>query len=177
MKWYVLDVNPEPWRVGPASVGRINGKLVPQIGRDQQLASYQEAIREALGTALPPMIEGKVKLKLFFWRNRAEYETPQARRHRKHEADVTNLAKATEDALQGLLFDNDRDTNTMLAVMVEQGPDVRGRVVVGVEPAPMIPDAVNLIPDHVWLEMQERDNKPDVPKQDRLSWGDDHATF
>ena len=149
MAWYALDVNPEPWAIGPVGYARRNGKMSAYVGRNAQLDAYKEAIREAIGTGHTP-IQGKVRLVVFFWRDRADYETPQARRHRKHEADATNLLKATEDALQGILFENDRDNNDVRAVVVEQGPGVTGRVLVGVAPSAEVPDIVSLIPNHAW---------------------------
>lgn len=149
MSWYALDVNPEPWAVGPIGYARKSGKMTAYMGQNQQLNAYKEAIREAIGEGHTP-IEGKVRLIVFFWRERAEYQTHQARTHRKHEADATNLLKATEDALQGILFVNDRDNNDVRGVIVEQGPDVVGRVLIGVAPSGDTPDIVQMIPSHAW---------------------------
>lgn len=131
--WFVLDVNPEPWAIGDLSVGRKGGKMFPMVGRNQQLWYYQQAIKEALGK--PDLwIEGPIDLRFYFWRDRAEYQTPQARGHRKHEADLTNLQKATEDALQGVLFKNDKDVRHVVSWMMEQGPGVNGKVVIAIRP-------------------------------------------
>ena len=123
------------------------------VGRNQQLDAYKEAVREALGPQTK--IEGKVALQLFFWRNRAEYTTPQARAHRKHEADLTNLQKATEDALQGVLFDNDRDVSVCESYLVEQGPDIAGRIVISVLEAPGPSDTERLIPSDILNTMAQ----------------------
>jgi Holliday junction resolvase RusA-like endonuclease len=131
MRWIALDVNPEPWAIGPVGYSRRGGKMSAYVGRNQQLDAYKEAIREALGEQ--PKLDGKVTLVFYFWRNRAEYLTAQARTHRKHEADVTNLQKATEDACQGVLFDNDRDVACVYSEMREQGPDVIPAVVIGID--------------------------------------------
>lgn len=164
MQWYVLDVNPEPWQVGPVGVRRINGKLSAYVGRSQQLDAYKEAIREALG--VQPMLTGKIQLRFFFYRNRAEYVTPTERAHRKHEADLTNLQKATEDALQSVLFVNDRDVNDIHSVMVEQGPDVRGRVVIGIEKSGDMPSAVLEIPTAVSDLMDKLDKNEPIKKRE-----------
>lgn len=158
LTWYVLDLNPEPWAIGPVGYARREGKMSAYVGRNAQLDAYKEAVREALGDGHVPL-EGKVRLVCLFWRERSEYTTPQARRHRKHEADATNLLKATEDACQGVLFVNDRDNNDVRGVIVEQGPDVKARVVIGVGVSPEIPDIVEQIPTHVWELM---DNNPDL---------------
>ncbi len=129
--WFLIDVNPEPWAVGPVGSGRKNGKLYSYVGRNDQLWHFQQAVKEDLGK---PGIyfEGKMELQFYFWRRRDEYQTYQARGHRKHEADLTNLQKATEDALQEILFKNDKDSNDIHSVMVAQGPDVIGKIVVAI---------------------------------------------
>lgn len=129
--WYFLPINPEPWRVGPLSVGRKSGALFPAMGRDQQLHAYKEAVKEALMAAGPVWVGGdKLRLSIWFWRTRADYQTHQARAHRKHEADCTNMFKATEDACQGILFENDKNNIETHGYIVEQGPNVSPFVVI-----------------------------------------------
>lgn len=166
--WFVLDVNPEPWAIGPLGVSRKSGKLIPYVGRNMQLHAYKEAIKEALGTEPGVWIEGKVQLRMYFWRQRAEYSTPQARTHRKHEADVTNLQKATEDALQGVLFKNDKDVNDIHSIMVEQGPNVRGKVVIGIKANQEMPVNMALFPAEVSLLINEIDD-PDPDWMDNIT--------
>lgn len=136
--WFHLPLNPEPWAVGPLGVARHNSKLTPYIGRNQQLAAYQDAVRECLREEWgdEPPLKGHYDIEFFFWRNRADYTTPAQRQHRKHEADATNLQKATEDAMQGVVIDNDRDVTHVQSYMVEQGPDVVGQVVIHLTSAP-----------------------------------------
>ena len=147
-RWFVLDVNPEPWAVGPVGYARRSGKMSAYVGRNAQLEAFKEAVREALGDGHEKIV-GRVALQFFFWRNRADYKTPQARTHRKHEADVTNLQKSTEDALQGILFENDKDTNDIRSVLVEQGPDVPGRIVLSIEKSPDFPKVMEGFPQSV----------------------------
>jgi Holliday junction resolvase RusA-like endonuclease len=134
-RWYELDLNPEPWAIGPLGVNR-KGGLRPFVGRNQQLFNFQEAVKEAMNSPqfVPEMIVGDVALIFYFWRQRAEYTTPQARTHRKHEADTTNMQKALEDALQGVLYKNDKDVKFINSIQVAQGPDVRGKILVGAAP-------------------------------------------
>lgn len=156
--WFVLDINPEPWAVGPAGVARKSGKLIPYIGQNQQLKAYQNAVAELVGTQ-DSMLEGKIQLKFWFWRNRAEYTTPQARTHRKHEADVTNLQKATEDALQGVLFKNDKDVVDIHSIMVAQGPDVQGKIVIYCEKFAMSERGLTSnLPEEVRMDLEELDH-------------------
>lgn len=163
-RWFVLEVNPEPWAIGPVGYARRGGKMSAYVGRNAQLDAYKEAIREELGDG-HEMIEGKVELKFFFWRNRAEYKTHQARTHRKHEADGTNMMKATEDALQGVLFKNDRDVNRSEWAVVEQGPDVRGKVVIAIRPGTAMPDVMAELPDEVCALLDEMDGDPGLQWQ------------
>lgn len=165
-RWFVLDLNPEPWAIGPVGYARRGGKMSAYVGRNAQLDAYKEAVREELKDALAGsnaadyFIEGKVELRFYFWRNRAEYKTPQARTHRKHEADGTNMSKATEDALQGILFKNDKDVNHCQWTVVEQGPNVKGRIVIGVRPSSDLPNVMAELPDHVCALLDELDGDP-----------------
>lgn len=131
--WHVLsEINPEPWAIGPVSIqyGKGGGKF-PAVGRNQQLAFFQDAVRGAIKDA--HMIDGKVKITFYFWRVRSEYTTAKQREVRKHEADATNMQKATEDALQGIFFENDRDVSDIRSVIVEQSPTTKPKIVICVE--------------------------------------------
>lgn len=134
MKWYYLELNPEAWRIGPLGVKRAGGKMIPYVGQDQQLHSYKRAVAETLVDkyGIQEIIEGPVDLLLLFWRQRDEYTTQQARTHRKHEVDATNLQKSTEDALQGVLYKNDKDNLHVQSYIVEQGPDVQSGLAIRV---------------------------------------------
>lgn len=154
--WFVLDVNPEPWAVGPVGTGRRNGKVYAYVGRNDQLHHFKEAVKEALGKP-DVWFDGKVELQFYFWRRRDEYSTPQARTHRKHEADGTNMSKATEDALQGVLFKNDKDVNHAEWTIVEQGPDVTGRIAIGIRQGQETPSIMAQLPQHVCELLDEID--------------------
>lgn len=141
--WFVLPINPEPWAVGEAYVLRAGGKMRAAIGPNQQLRAYQEAARETLLVDYKSIVSEdaplfpngtKLKLTCYFWRQRAEYLTPQARTHRKHEIDATNAFKAIEDAFQGLLYKNDKDNLHTESIMVTQDIQVEHpKVVVHLE--------------------------------------------
>lgn len=160
-RWILLDLNPEPWRVGPASAIRRGGKVIPVIGRDQQLDAFKNSVAEqvrerlSLDESASPLFFGKLKVTIYLWRQRAEYSTPQARTHRKHEADATNMLKAVEDALQGVLFKNDRDNSDVRCVIVEQSAEVTSpRILIHVEQwVGLNPDE---IPDALWAQMDAR---------------------
>lgn len=124
MNWYSVDINPEPWAIGPLGTGRRGGKIWAYIGQNQQLKTYQEAVAEEVGEQ--PLLEGDIYLLFLFWRQVLS-------EHNKNYADVTNLQKSTEDALQGVLYKNDRATRRVTSLLMAQGPDVEGRVIIGIE--------------------------------------------
>jgi len=129
VRWLHIPLNPEGWAMGPLSTGRKNGKIFPKIGRNQQLHAYKEAVADYLdGEEVLP--KGEYDLYFYFWKQLDSYETESGRRHQRHEADATNLQKATEDALQGVLIDNDRHVRKVGSTIVEQGPHVVGQVVI-----------------------------------------------
>jgi hypothetical protein len=162
--WFVVPVNPEPWAVGPLGVGRKNGGLYPYMGQNSQLAAFKQAVKESLENVASLPV-GEYQLKFFFWRRLDDYETQSGKRHRKHVVDATNLQKATEDALQGVLIDNDRDVKDIRSVIVEQGADVTPRIVICAEPYEGFnPDA---IPQHVWELL---DNVEPIPMENDNAW-------
>jgi Holliday junction resolvase RusA-like endonuclease len=131
MRWFLLEINPEQWAIGDISVGRKNGGLFPIVGRNAQLYNYQQGVKELLdGIQMLP--EGKYRLEFFFWRQQITYQGTR-KKVKKNQVDATNLQKALEDALQGVLFGNDRDVVDIHSVIVEQGPNVKPMVVLGVE--------------------------------------------
>src|SRR4051794_39473343 len=98
-KWFVLHINPEPW-----AVGSISGK---RISPNPNLVAFQSAVREELeGQTLPRDFR---KLEFFFFRQTAKYIDTSDHVRQRNQADTTNCQKALEDALQGVLFHNDRE--------------------------------------------------------------------
>lgn len=145
--WFALDVNPDPWAIGPLGVGKRNGKYYPYVGRNTQLAAYKEAVKELLGE-VPMLPPAEYSLTFYFWRRLDEHASGK-----KHVADATNLQKATEDALQGILFDNDRDVRDVRSVVVEQGPETRPFVVIQADLWPGLDPTE--IPSHVWEQIDK----------------------
>jgi Holliday junction resolvase RusA-like endonuclease len=175
-QWYALKVNPEPWAVGPLDLGRKNGKVYATIGRNQQLAAYQDAIREELGDG-HELIEGPVQLTFFFWRQRSAYTTPNQQQHRKHQADATNLGKALEDALQGVLFVNDKEVNDVRNVIVEQGPDVEGMILIRIKASSNPPNIVSALPTEVLALVEMLENPLVVVEADQLKYTEQDVPF
>lgn len=126
---YTLWLNPEPWAVGSISSGRKNGKIFSRMSPDPNLAAYQRAVKEALQDA-EKLPSDYTKLTFFLWRQQAAYLDSADRRRHRNQADATNMQKGLEDALQGILFDNDRIVQDIRTVIMEQGPNVEPCIVI-----------------------------------------------
>lgn len=148
-RWFYLPINPEPWAIGPVSVGRAKGKVYPIVGQNQQLNAFKEAIREQLGTG-HHVITGKVWMRLFVSRQMLAYVGARGRKNRNNEADATNMQKAIEDACQGILFENDRDVNDIRTVIISQDTDCKPAIILGVKPNNPIPNGIRGIPPLMW---------------------------
>lgn len=132
---YACAVNPEPWKTPPMSAVRKGGRAIVVAGRDVKGHSYKEAIRDELLAQGATVQPGPYKLTLLFWRRLDTYETKTGRNHTRHRADATNMQKLTEDALQGVLIDNDVNVHAVSAEIIEQGKQVQPMVVIILEPA------------------------------------------
>lgn len=116
MRIVIRGVNPEPWAIGTVNCyGKGRGTISPNL----KMLNYQNAIREELTERLEyggtiPDHEWPLDLRLYYFRST----------ERGHPADVTNLNKSTEDALQGILFANDRLNRRVTGEIIEQHPHV-----------------------------------------------------
>ena len=127
---YALPINPEPWAVGSAFVKRGGGKAYAAIAPDKTLRTYQEAVRAELESLGAQEVPGKYALEFYFYRQNAQYTDAAGRRRTRNRPDVTNMQKATEDALQGVLIGNDRDVLSISSYLVEAGTEVDPKVVI-----------------------------------------------
>lgn len=117
-RWFVLHTQPEPWATPPHGVGRKNGGLFVTTGSNQELVAYQEEIRELMRSQITQtdifcycVDDAPAKLTFYYCR--------QLGRGIQH-ADATNLNKALEDALQGILYGNDRIVRDVRGAIVSQ---------------------------------------------------------
>jgi hypothetical protein len=155
-RWYHLNVNPEPWAIGALGIGKRGGKFFPTVAPNHQMVAYKEAVAGEL-EGVAPLPPGTYSLTFYFWRLVENFETESGTRKFKNFADATNLQKATEDALQGALFDNDRNVRDVRSVIVDQGYDVKPGVVIradlwaGLDP--------NEIPPHMWEVIDADDSQ------------------
>jgi hypothetical protein len=165
MRWFVLALNPDPWAIGPLGVGKRGGKYFPYVGRNNQLHSYQQAVKEELEDE-PPLRAGTYDLKFWFWRRLDSHAAG-----RKNIADATNLQKATEDALQGVLFDNDRDVRHVSSVIVEQSEEAKPLIVIRAMPWPGFENGE--LPDFVWGDIINAQRTASQPPSNNVWSGPD----
>lgn len=160
--WFTLHVNPEPW-----AVGTISGK---RMSPDQNLVAYQNAVREALRehNTLPSTHR---RLEFYFFRNVARYIDAGDRRRHRNQADATNMQKALEDALQGILFDNDREITDIRSVISMQGSNVDPMILIRAMPSgdPMF-ETLSNVPNEVMVASMKAAGAPVRAKN---SWGED----
>jgi len=153
--WYRVDLNPIPWAVGPLATKRIKGgKVIPFMGKNEGLATYQEGVRSSLRDQGAELIEGWFRMDIWFWRRIEEYETRQAKTARSHEADCTNLLKAFEDAGHKILYKNDVENRIIKPTLVEQSPTAEGKIIFSIEPITQadIDFELKLIPDSLFVD-------------------------
>lgn len=125
-RWYVLNLNPEQWDLGTIT-GRKGGGS--RISPNPNLVTFQNAVREELEDVkmLPAHYR---RITFYFWREQAKYLDASDHIRQRNRADATNLQKGLEDALQGLLFANDREVRDIRSVVMEQGHGVKPRIVI-----------------------------------------------
>ena len=154
--WFILPINPEPWSVGPVAY---NGKTKkPFMGRNQQLDAYKQAVREQIEIKYPTVkpLEGPIELGLWFWRQRAEYQNKlNNRKTTKNKVDTTNMQKATEDALQGVLYPNDKEVRKVYSETVSQGADIEPRIIIMLKSYTGLD--MTVIPEDVWAVYNQLD--------------------
>lgn len=109
---WAVALNPEPWAMGKIGVFPVNGgkKWVPKVSPDKTMKNYQEAIAEELRLQGAEELPGPFyMLRFTFSRQLVKYTVGSTgRTSTRNWADVTNMQKATEDAMQGVLLPNDR---------------------------------------------------------------------
>lgn len=107
---WAFAINPSPWAIGKASAIPNRGrKAFVKIAPDKALKAYQDAVRSKLAEAGAKPEPGLYVMRFTFSRQLEQYVTVNGTQT-GNAADTTNMQKATEDALQGLVIENDRQT-------------------------------------------------------------------
>lgn len=137
--FWISGVNPQPWQVAAPVKGKRKPKFWVKHGN---LAGYQEAVKEELRAVWPygpfdihPKTGTPAALSFVFWRQIENVQDADGRWHRGGVADATNLQKALEDALQGILFTNDRYIADVRSRIVEQSPYTEPKIGICIKPA------------------------------------------
>lgn len=148
--YWVTGVNPEPWsagtpyRKGPHAVG---------LAKDGKLKAYQEALGEEFAHQNPHAVVhgGHLSVTFYFWRSSAH----------GNQADATNMQKATEDALQKHLYENDRYNHHVQSFIMEQTPTTSPHILIEIDefvrPEVEVPEGLE-IPKWAgsdWVEPEE----------------------
>jgi Holliday junction resolvase RusA-like endonuclease len=175
ISYYIVtgNINPEPWAIGPIGWSTWGGKKHPTVAPDPGLKTYQDAIKIFFAQNYPQCIpvEYDVKLTLFFWRKLDKNDlTSTGRVSTKHISDATNLGKGLEDALQKILYKNDRQVKRISSEIVEQGLDTKPGIVIKLEP---YRGYSGEIPDNVMAEfLRRRDEAENMDLSDdlRMDW-------
>jgi len=105
---WALPINPEPWAIGKISAIRTAKGAFPKVAPHKPLVTYQEAVAESLKARGAEVVPGLYSLRFTFSHQLEVYKTRHGAQTR-NAADATNMQKATEDALQGVVIGNDRD--------------------------------------------------------------------
>lgn len=129
--WYLVEgLNPEPWQASKAARGANHINFFKPEG----LRVYQESLKEMFVEQNPQAVDvpGDIRLWFFFWRQLNLNEMFEGKNTRTHVADATNLQKSTEDALQGVLFANDRNVRDARSVIIAQSDDTEPAILIGI---------------------------------------------
>lgn len=132
--WYVLNLNPVPWTPGEvAYAGKEGGGRRTFMRPSKDLKTYQRAIADEMSKWVTIELPTDVDVLFVYVRSLDEIIRGGARNARVHQADATNMQKATEDALQGILFGNDNQNRVVKSVVYEQAPDLEPYVAIGIK--------------------------------------------
>ena len=140
--WFTLHINPEPWAVGSISTGARGARMSP----NPNLVAFQNAVRESM--AGTEMLDSKYRrFEFYFFRQTAVYLDSRDRKRSRNQADATNMQKGLEDALQGILFENDRDVVDIRSVIAMQGPEVEPMILIRAMPVgDVMSDILDTVP-------------------------------
>lgn len=132
--WYLIeDINPVPWKASEFGGRAKNGRVI--VHKPEVLRDYQQAVKDEFKNYYPdaPVIKDSfIDLTFFFWRKIEVWEAAGERGGRSQIADATNLQKGLEDALQGVLFKNDRQVKRVRSEVMQQEEDTDPAILVRV---------------------------------------------
>lgn len=119
--YVITGINPEPWVSPEGALGRKNGKVFVQFYKSSGLSSYQQAIAEEIklqnGHLPAEPLDEEVQITFWLWR---ELDQSDEKDSQRNVADATNMQKALEDALQGIIYKNDKRNADIHTIIEEQ---------------------------------------------------------
>lgn len=132
--YWITGINPEPWVAPEGALGRRNGKIFIQFHKSAGLASYQLAVAEEIilqnGHLPDSPLDEDLQVTFWLWRELGQAET--TRKTNRNVADATNMQKALEDALQGVLYKNDKRNHDVRTIIVEQSASTLPNILIEV---------------------------------------------
>ncbi len=144
--YHITGINPEPWEASRTAPGRKGGKMFVQHYSPEQMKAFQAAVKEELilqNGHLGMFPDGTfLTVTFFLWRRQEVAEMMEGRTTRATEleaarrqqraawVDTTNCQKSLEDALQGLVYKNDKYNRDVRCVVMDQGPDVTPHITI-----------------------------------------------
>lgn len=134
-QWFIVPVNPEPWAVGPAGTARGASGIRAYVGPNPQVDNYKKAVASHIQSFYPHvhLVDVECEINFYFSKRLDRYVTASERSHMRHIADATNMQKATEDALQGIVITNDKLVRRVTSEIIDQNPDCEPFIVICVK--------------------------------------------
>ena len=157
----VSGLNPEQWE-SPGK-DRFGG-----TAKSTALTNYQRAVAADLKRDYPDheQIDGPCEIVFYIWRQLVTYEG-ERKRVRKNRVDATNVQKALEDAIQGVLIKNDREVLDVRTRIVEQATETEPFIIIVIrEPRPVDPEVLALRRDFLVERDKPRPAFRDIKVED-----------
>lgn len=131
MDTYILRINPEPWAMGTAFP--MKGRGGAGISPNRKLVAFQAAAKEAILADYEPitLILDPILLRFYFSRKLETLSYGDKKAH-ANGSDATNMQKALEDAMQGILYKNDSQVVAVESVVCWQDADTDPFVIIEV---------------------------------------------
>ncbi len=180
MIYEIAGINPEPWSSPSGTVVPVAGssgsrrKLRVQMSSAPALVAYKAALADAFRAAYPNVRlyrDTPIQLDLFFWRRLEQYQNDDGRSVTKNYADATNMQKAAEDALQGVLYGNDRINRIVRSEIMEATTTTQPFIVIKITAAPSpTPWAVERYRQHLDREAGRVLLDTPPPGRDTTGW-------
>jgi Holliday junction resolvase RusA-like endonuclease len=136
MRYFIIDgINPLPWMAPKLGVARSRAGHYPVAYPAAEMTVYQESIKDYMRERYPDQALSTGENFITFWYWRSLNFGGQ----RRQRCDATNLNKCLEDALQGILYENDKRNRVVVGVIVSQERDIEPRIVIRLEPITALP--------------------------------------